>query len=91
MKHGITGRILEVIKNMYQHAKSRVRLGENISQQFSCKQGVRQGENLSPILFAVYLNDFQDTLSQHFNGLPSLSDTIIEEFEVFAKLYTVIC
>ena len=90
MKHGVSGRILEVIKNMYERAKSRVKVNKEISKHFSCNQGVRQGENLSPILFAVYLNDFQDTLSQQFNGLTKLTDTILEEFETFAKLYTLL-
>ena len=90
MKHGITGRIIEVIKYMYERAKSRVKLNNQISKHFHCSQGVRQGENLSPILFAVYLNDFQNTLSQKFSGLTKLNDVLIEEFEVFVKLYTLL-
>ena len=90
MKHGITGRIIEVIKYMYERAKSQVKLDNQISKHFHCSQGVRQGENLSPILFAVYLNDFQNTLSQKFNGLTKLNDILIEEFEVFVKLYTLL-
>ena len=75
---------------MYAHAKSRVRVENNISTSFSCEQGVRQGENLSPILFAVYLNDFQDTLSNHFQGLNTISSEISEEIETLIKLYTLL-
>ena len=58
INHGINGRILSIIKYMYDHAKSRIKLDNSISNSFACQQGVRQGENLSPMLFAIYLNDF---------------------------------
>ena len=52
---GITGKLFNVIFNMYKQAKSYVQFHK--SQFFSCPGGVRQGENLSPILFAIYLGD----------------------------------
>ena len=45
---------------MYYHIKSRVKLDCNISVGFNCDLGVRQGECLSPFLFAMYLNDLED-------------------------------
>ena len=53
LKEGISGKILTVIQNMYQGAKSCVRVDGKVSDFFSCTAGVRQGENLSPILFAI--------------------------------------
>ena len=32
---------------------------------FACKNGVRQGENLSPVLFSIFLNDLENFLSNH--------------------------
>ena len=61
-----------------------------LSNFFPCHQGVRQGENLSPILFAIYLNDFQDILMQSYNGLKSLTTEIEEEVETCIKLYTLL-
>ena len=46
--------------SMYKQIKSRVKLDCNISTGFSCELGVRQGECLSPFLFAMYLNDLED-------------------------------
>ena len=85
LKEGISGRILTVIQNMYQGAKSRVRVDGKVSDFFSCTAGVRQGENLSPILFAIYLNDFQAFIAEHSGGLGDL-ECVLEEFDVMAKL-----
>ena len=40
---------------MYENAKSHVSLNNKLSEAFQCRVGVRQGENLSPLLFAIYL------------------------------------
>ena len=69
IKHGISGKILTVIKGMYADAKSCVRVSGKLSDFFQCTAGVRQGENLSPILFALYLNDFQQFLEENARGL----------------------
>ena len=31
-----------------------------LTHEFDCMLGVRQGESLSPFLFAMYLNDLED-------------------------------
>ena len=57
--NGINGKLLRVIYNMYESAKSCVKQETMISGLFACNMGVRQGENLSPLLFALFLNDFE--------------------------------
>ena len=47
-----------------------------MSDYCSCNVGVRQGENLSPLLFAIYLNDFESYVSRHYKGLDTLSGDI---------------
>ena len=54
------GKILNVIKSMYQNVKSKVKLNNSLSDGFECNLGVRQGECLSPFLFAMYLNDLEE-------------------------------
>jgi len=46
---------------LYQNLKSRVKSEDNISEEFTCNVGVRQRESLSPFLFAVYINDIEET------------------------------
>ena len=57
---------------MYSKAKSCVQWNLTTSQYFSCTSGVRQGENLSPLLFAVFLNDLKAFVSNRVGGLNSL-------------------
>ncbi len=74
----VNGKILRVIVNMYEQAKSFVRVGRNYSELFPCKVGVRQGDNLSPLLFAIFLNDFSSFLRNKYPGLTDLKDMVQE-------------
>ena len=54
LSYNISGKILTIIKNMYSDIKSCVSLNGDCSTFFYCKNGLRQGENLSPILFSLF-------------------------------------
>ena len=90
LKNGVNGKILSLIYNMYNKAKSCVKSGNKISEFFPCNMGVRQGENLSPILFAIYLNDFKETMSNNFTGLSNLDSCMQNELETFMRLYVLL-
>ena len=92
---GINGNVLKVIYNMYENAKSCVKQGQALSDFFSCEVGVRQGENLSPLLFAIYLNDFEHSVSRNYKGLDMLTVEIHnnlcdDDVEVFLKMYVLL-
>lgn len=53
---------ISVLHNWYSKLVSFVRWNGNFSDAFSVKVGVRQGGILSPILFAVYIDDMVDKL-----------------------------
>ena len=64
LKSGIDGKCVRFIQNtcMYKGIKSKVQIGHDVSDYFMCKVGVRQGENLSPFLFSIYINDLEEYL-----------------------------
>lgn len=64
IKLGVCGKILNVIMSMYRNIKSKVKLDNTVSSGFTCELGVRQGECLSPFLFAMYLNDLEEEFNQ---------------------------
>ena len=92
LSYDIQGKLLRIIKNIYDNIKSCVKVGNHISDFFASKIGVRQGDNLSPLLFAIYLNDFEKFLSNHYNGLQNLADifkvdSCDDELDIYLKLF----
>ena len=83
----INGKVLQVIRNMYENAKSHVSVNNNLSDPFPCQMGVRQGENMSPLLFAMFLNDFKSFLKDKYNGLKKLSASILKELNMYFKIF----
>ena len=62
--------MLDMIKSIYTTVKSRVKNNNTLSESFSCNIGVRQGECLSPILFASDVNDVeQEVDDKGVNGI----------------------
>ena len=82
---------------MYNNIKSRVKTAEGTSVFFPCQTGVRQGENLSQLLFSIYLNDLKGYLNA--NKVPGIfCETFDENISAFIKIIvllfaddTVIC
>ena len=68
IQSGVRGKILDVIQSMYRNIKSKVKYDNKLSNDFSSRLGVRQGECLSPFLFSMYLNDFENELIQKGAG-----------------------
>ena len=63
-----------------------------MSVLFSSMSGMRHGENLSTILFSLFLNDLVQFMSNSYNGLSTMSEDTgsifnNEDIEVFFKLY----
>jgi hypothetical protein len=55
--NGIDGKVYNAVKSMYKHTISCIRINNNVTSWFDCKSGVAQGSNLSPTLFAIFVND----------------------------------
>lgn len=87
LQNNVNGRFLRIIQNMYEGIKSYIRHNDECSGFFKCELGVRQGENLSPVLFSLYLNDLQSYLEEHnIKGLESISCDIENELTIYLKI-----
>lgn len=92
LSYNINGKILNVIKNIYDNAKSCVRVSDNLSHTFQCKVGVRQGENLSPLLFSLFLNDLETYMNKVCDGSPFVSNLVellleTDDIVIYLKLF----
>ena len=85
LQFNVSGKILTVIQNMYNDVKSCVsHLGEN-SSHFASLAGVMQGENLSPVLFSLYLNDLSEyLLSNHQSGITVMGN--YDNLEMYLRI-----
>ncbi len=91
LKTSINGKMFDVIVNMYNNIKSRIFNGVEYSEFFPCNIGVRQGENLSPALFSLYVNDLEEYFtSKNIIGLSSISDDIEVQLNYFVHLFVIL-
>ena len=61
---GIGGKTYDLVKSMYLENKCAVKIGDKQTDFFTQRRGVRQGCNLSPTLFNIYINELAVKLDQ---------------------------
>ncbi len=66
---GLPGKLLNSIQIMYKEARAAVLWNNEISEEFMCNIGVRQGCSLSPILFSLYVNSLLREISIDGEGV----------------------
>ena len=66
---GIYGKMYDTIKAVYEKPQSCVIVDDRLSDWFTPKAGVRQGDSLFPILFAIFINDLADQLKREKVGV----------------------
>ena len=66
---------------MYKNVCSKVKYSNYLSESFSCHLGVRQGEYLSPFLFAVLVNDIENEFIA--NGVYGIDIVALKIFLLF--------
>ena len=65
IKNGVNGNFFRIIYSLHQNIKSCTVFSGSQSCFFQSYCGVRQGDNLSPVLFSLFLNDLEDYLNAH--------------------------
>lgn len=82
-KSGISSKLIRVLQNLYNNAELQVKINDVRSNAIKITEGVLQGEILSPLLFALYINDIEDLFRS--NGLSGIN---IDGFnDVFFLIY----
>ena len=68
-KLGISGRMYRAILALYECPQARVVLDGQATDFFSCPIGVKQGDSLSPTLFAAFINDLATEIRESGIGI----------------------
>lgn len=69
LQNGIDGDFYNSIKSIYGNTVSCVRVSELCTDWFFTSAGVRQGDNLSPTLFALFINDLAKEIKELRKGI----------------------
>ena len=68
IKLGIHGKVFGIIKSLYKNVKSCIKHNGFLTQHFATTSRLLQGEIMSPILFSLYVNDFE-AKSRKYQGV----------------------
>ena len=80
-KRGIPEAVVRAMMSLYEGAKTRVRVGLELSEELEVKVGVHQGSACSPLLFAIVVDVITESVR---NGLMSemlYADDLVLEIE----------
>ncbi|XP_053380261.1 uncharacterized protein LOC128548803 [Mercenaria mercenaria] len=58
-KLGVGGKMLTIIRSMYEHVKCRIRHGKEFSDFIEIAVGLKQGEICSPLLWSMFIEDLE--------------------------------
>ena len=72
---GITGKIFNVIRDMYSSSTMQLKLGNKLSDKVRTEKGTEQGHTLSPEFFKCYLDDLSPFLDHP--DVPELNRLLI--------------
>ena len=90
----IKGKLYNVILNLYNNIKSRIVYNDSVSNVFPCLNGYKlhvTRRNVSPFLFALYLNDLDTFLtSKNAQGVKSISEDFENDLQIYVKLFTIL-
>ena len=94
LSYNINGKVFNIIREIYSKAESYIRKDNMISDYCMCNIGVRQGDNLSPVLFVLFINNFTEYVSTAYGGLtiaqscyPSLINSKYIYIYIYIYLY----
>lgn len=67
--YGVGSRLIEILRNIGERAKSAVKFEQEIGEWFNITVGTRQGDPLSPSIFITYLERVMDNFQELETGI----------------------
>ena len=86
--NGVVGKVHNVIKAIYSAPESCVTVKGHLTSWFPVRSGVRQGDTLSPTLFALFINDFVIEVNDAQLGVPISYET--DSFSALLYAYDIV-
>lgn len=71
---GISTKFLNMVKALYKNTSALVWNGQNFSDDFDTNFGIKQGCNISPLLFSIFIDDLNEVLK----GGVKIGNTVIK-------------
>ena len=69
LSYNIDGKIFKVIKSLYKNTVSTVKINDYITEYFDVLYGVKQGDNLSPTPFNLFINNIASQIKESHCGI----------------------
>lgn len=66
---GIGGQFYKIVKDMYLNSETSIRVNQYLTSSFNIELGVRQGDNLSPNLFKIFVNDLPNYFTERSDDI----------------------
>ncbi|KAH3701688.1 hypothetical protein DPMN_076680 [Dreissena polymorpha] len=76
IRSGVDGKLMTIIRSMYDEVKLQVKHMSSLSDLFSSNVGLLQGEITSPIMFSLFVNDIEFSLQNGLNAGITLDQLI---------------
>ena len=64
LSYNIDGKIFKAIKSLYKDTVSTVKINDYITEYFAVLYGFKQGDNLSPTLFNLFINNLASQIKE---------------------------
>ena len=68
-EYGIEGNMLNLITEIYSLTQNTIRINGHFTPVFESENGVRQGDNFSPVIFSAFINGLLEELNNSKTGV----------------------